>query len=185
MVEPLEHVFISHKFVFLFYYYFLLMWFINCSFNSLVFCSLLALVILSTIIQLYNSTTTYDHMSEHSESNNWFRIIECFSLIKNVKSLLAESNAKYSALDTIRLLLILNAHLVHAYLLTYTLGVGTLKKVITYALPRFFNYSRYILVKSPLMIDALFTLRWKSWSGISDRILIYPLKSITLAIPGV
>lgn len=127
------------------------------------------MVVVSTAIDFYYRTV-YDDRSRLSATNNWFLLIECFSLIKTVETLLAASNAKYATLDTIRLLLILNAHLVHAYLLTYTLGVATLKKVVTYALPRFFDYSRYIVVKSPLMIDALFTLRLTKAIHIIDKL---------------
>ena len=120
--------------------------------------TLTSFVILGTISDFHK---TFDVNDAQSQQNSYifYKIIHSFSLIKNTKLLFAESNAKYAALDTIRLILILNAHLVHAYMLTFTLGVKTLKKVLTFALPRFFTYSRYILVKSPLMIDALFTLR--------------------------
>ena len=66
---------------------------------------------------------------------------------------------KFPALDTLRLLLILNVQVVHIYLLSPSIGIMTFKKYLSVIEPKAFNNFRYFWAKSPLMIDALFALR--------------------------
>jgi hypothetical protein len=90
-----------------------------------------------------------------SNENN---LMLSFSLIKNTRSLFAP-NTKFAALDTLRLILIIHVHVTHFYNYASTIGAINLKKLLTEVFQKMFNDSRYVFGRSPLMIDALFTLR--------------------------
>lgn len=83
-----------------------------------------------------------------------------FSIIKNTKSLFAP-NTNFAALDTFRLLFILNVHIAHYYQYIATAGAITLKKGFAEVLQKAFTDNRYVFARSPLMVDALFTLRFE------------------------
>ncbi len=86
-------------------------------------------------------------------------LLTSFSILKNTKSLFAP-NTRFAALDTIRLLLIINVHIAHAYGYTMFAGFLTLKKNFSEVLPKYFNDNTYFFIRSPLMIDSMFTLRF-------------------------
>lgn len=119
------------------------------------------LVILSTGFDIYEKRSKLleinEKISEKSpEIKNLFR---SFSIIRNTRSLFAK-NTKFAALDTFRLLIIINVHIGHLYSVTTTLGIISLKKVFSEIIYTIYEDNRYIFVRNPLIMDALFVLRF-------------------------
>lgn len=118
------------------------------------------LVIISTGLEIYQKRikpkNSENFETKSTKTNN---LLLSFSILRNTRSLF-EPNTRFAALDTIRLLLIINVHIAHYYSFTTLLGVMSLRKIYSEIVPRIFSYKRYILIRTPLMVEALFTLRF-------------------------
>jgi len=117
-------------------------------------------VILSTGFEIYNNQKELDipeKVSKPSTNNNdlWLS----FSIIKNTRSIFVK-NTKFAALDTIRLLVIINVHILHLYALTTLMGVVSLKKIFSEVIFKVYEDNKYIFVRNPIILDILFTLRF-------------------------
>jgi len=95
------------------------------------------------------------------QSKESYELLLSFSLIRNTRSLFT-ANKRFEALDTIRLLLIINVHIAHIYAFTASLGLLTIKKTITEITPKILNDNRYVFARNSIIIDALFTIRFVS-----------------------
>ncbi len=100
------------------------------------------------IVEKFGSTKTYSR-----------QLLISFSIITNTRSLFATSNARFAALDTIRLLIIINVYIIHIYNFTASFGIIGLKKILTSTPSKLLHYNRYFFLRSPQIIDALFTMR--------------------------
>lgn len=85
-------------------------------------------------------------------------LLTSFSIIRNTRLLFAK-NKNFAALDTFRLLFIINVHLGHAYTYTSSLGLIGLKRIFSEVLFKVYEDNRYVFVRNPIIIDALMTLR--------------------------
>ncbi len=130
--------------------------FLNLFFSSIL-TTLTAFVIISTGLEVLIKKFSKQKLSEHLTKTQDF--LTSFSIIKNTKSLFAP-NTRFAALDTLRLLLIINVHIAHTYGFTMSAGFLTLKKNFSEVLPKYFNDNIYFFIRSPLMIDSMFTLRF-------------------------
>ena len=81
-----------------------------------------------------------------------------FSFLKNTKKLLAK-NERFSALDTIRLLMIINIHLGHIYQLGCSVGIMAFKKIFSDVYHKALEDNSMVFARSPLPVDVVFTLR--------------------------
>ncbi len=112
---------------------------------------------MSTILEIRQKRISSLFTSKSPIGND---VMLSFSIIRNTKSLFAP-NINFAALDTFRLLLILNVHIAHYYQYIATAGAITLKKGFAEVLQKAFTDNRYVFARSPLMVDALFTLRFE------------------------
>ncbi len=126
-------------------------------FFSSILTTLTAFVIISTSLEVLMTKFSEQKVSKHLKETK--DILTSFSIIKNTKSLFAE-NTRFAALDTLRLLLIINVHISHAYGFRIAAGSITLKKNFSEVFPKYFSDNIYFFIRSPLMLDSMFTLRF-------------------------
>jgi hypothetical protein len=123
---------------------------------------LIILVIWSTILEILKNQHNFqipEKFSSITKGNN--ELLLSFSIIRNTRSLFA-SNKRFEALDTVRLLLIINVHIAHIYMYTATYGLVTLKKAISVT-SKLLSDNRYIFVRNtPTIMDSFFTIRFES-----------------------
>jgi hypothetical protein len=134
-------------------------------FFSTILTTLTAFVIISTGLEILMKKFSEHKVSEQLRKNKNF--LTSFSIIENTKSLFAP-NTRLAALDTIRLLLVIHVHIAHAYGFRLSAGTLTLKKIFSQFLPKVFNENIYFFIRTPLMVDFMFTLRFdleKSFIG--------------------
>jgi hypothetical protein len=91
-----------------------------------------------------------------------------FSLITNTRSLF-EKNTRFASLDTIKLLLIINVFIVHQYLFTSLIGLNTLKNIYKSVPIKLLNENKYFFVRSPQIVDAIITMRYKKNFTLAKR----------------
>ena len=136
------------------------------------------MVILSTCAEIYRKNRkseipqTKDDLIETKKE----KLLYSFSIIRNTETLFSNSNEKWHSLDTIRLLLIVYVFIAHMYIAATTLGLITMKTLFTKVIPRMFRDQRYWFARNPLMIDALYSIRFdsnifKSFASILNIIL--------------
>lgn len=122
------------------------------------------LLVMSTTADLYNRHRQTDgsqtKSSERRIETKGERVLYAFSIIRSTESLFASTHEKWQSLDTIRLLLIIYVYIAHFYIAATTLGLITLKNLFSVVIPRMFRDPRYWFARNPLMIDALYALRF-------------------------
>lgn len=117
---------------------------------------------MSTCFEIYYKPKEKSDIPEKiaKQSTQTTELFTAFSIIRNTQSLCAK-NTRFSSLDTIRLLLIINVHISHIYQFTTSYGLLTLKKIFSEVMHKIYEDNRYVFARTPLMVDALFTLRFK------------------------
>ncbi|XP_054166038.1 nose resistant to fluoxetine protein 6-like [Oppia nitens] len=117
-------------------------------------------VITSTFAEVYTNynRSTIPQTKDDLIDTNKEQLLTSFSLIRNTSALFADTNGNWQALDTIRLLLIVYVFIAHLYIAATTLGLVTLKSLLTVVIPRMFVDKRYWFARNPLMVDALYSL---------------------------
>lgn len=141
------------------------------------------MVVLSTGYEIYVKQiamkSTKKDVNTVKSLNDFNEVLTSFSIIRNTRLLFAK-NTKYAALDTFRLLFIINVHMGHAYTYTTSLGLIALKKIFSEVMFKIYEDNEYIFVRNPLIIDALFTLRFasKSITKMFDKSLNTSLNTV-------
>jgi hypothetical protein len=118
-------------------------------------------VVLSTVYEVFKGKNDLNSENRSLGKISKFReFMVSFSLITNTHSLF-KKNTRFASLDTIRLLLIINVFIVHLYLFTSVIGLNTLKNFYKSVPIKLFNENKYFFVRSPQIVDAFLTMRYK------------------------
>jgi hypothetical protein len=118
-------------------------------------------VVLSTVYEVFKGKNDLNSEKRSLGKISKFReFMVSFSLITNTCSLF-KKNTRFASLDTIRLLLIINVFIVHQYLFTSVIGLNTLKNFYKSVPIKLFNENKYFFVRSPQIVDAFLTMRYK------------------------
>jgi hypothetical protein len=122
-------------------------------------------VISSTILEILKNQYNFQipkKFSLQTKGNN--ELLLSFSLIRNTRSLFT-ANKRFEALDTIRLFLIINVHILHIFTFTTSLGAATLKNLHSEVLLKIYTDNRYVFARNSIIIDAFFTIRFETISS--------------------
>lgn len=118
-------------------------------------------MILSTVYEVFKEKNDLNSENKSlGKISKFGELMVSFSLITNTRSLF-EKNTRFASLDTIRLLLIINVFIVHQYLFTTVIGLNTLKNIYKSVPMKLFNENKYFFVRSPQIVDAFLTMRYK------------------------
>lgn len=123
---------------------------------------LVSIALISTGVELckrrQNSKSKTDSTEYLTNQSKSLDILLAFSLIRNSRILFSK-NEKFAALDTIRLLMILNIHFGHIYQYTTSVGLGAVKKIFSHVFHIAFEDNSFVFARTPLPVDVLITLR--------------------------
>jgi len=141
-------------------------------------------VILSTVYEVFKGKNDLNSENKSIGKISKFKeFMVSFSLITNTRSLF-EKNTRFASLDTIRLLLIINVFIVHQYLFTSVIGLNTLKDIFKSVPTKLLNENKYFFVRSPQIVDAIITMRYKKnfyckkWIQLKISVIFYFLSGL-------
>lgn len=111
---------------------------------------------------LYYNINDKECDEKNKSAENWSRsqqIFVSFSIFKNTRTLFAESSQRIAAIDTIRLLFIINVYVVHEYILPQMLSYIALNRISSSVAHKLLYDNRYFFVRNQQIIDGLFVMR--------------------------